>query len=114
MTQLTSWVHRYTLRDLLDDSFDLFKERVITLLIAGALPYILVVAYQALMRSFVFPGNFLRDYSDAEMKNLMGNTEFWFYLSGLIAGECHCVCHRPARAKSGRHRACPGRNGILA
>lgn len=84
MTLLTSWVHRYTLRDLLDDSFDLFKERGITLLMAGALPYVLVVAYQALMRFYVLPGHFLRDYSDIKsMLGLLANTAFWLYVLGL-------------------------------
>jgi len=82
MTQLTSWIHRYTLRDLLDDSFDLFKERVITLLMAGAPPYLLLVTYQVLMRFYVLPGNFLRDMSD--VNKLMGNSTFWLYCSGLV------------------------------
>jgi len=82
MTQITTWVHRYTLRDLLDDSLDLFKERAITLLLAGAIPYVLVVAYLGLMRFYFLPGNFMRDLSD--ISELFQNSTYLLYLLGLI------------------------------
>lgn len=57
MARMTSWVRTYTLRDLLDSGFDLFKERFTTLLLAALIPYMLVVVYTVLMRHYVFPGN---------------------------------------------------------
>ncbi len=88
MTQLTSWVHRYSQRDLMDDSFDLFKEKVVTLLMAGAIPYILVVAYTAIMRLYVLPGNFIRDFSTPEIGSLLENGDFWLFLFGLMLVSC--------------------------
>jgi len=54
---MTPWVRQYTLRDLLDDSFDLYKERFATLLLAAVIPFLLVVIYLVLMRVYLFPGN---------------------------------------------------------
>lgn len=56
MAHMTAWVHEYRLRDLLDDSFDLFKERVTTLILAAIIPNLLLVAYILVMRLFIYPG----------------------------------------------------------
>ena len=57
MPNMTPWVRQYPLRDLLDDSFDLYKERFATLLLAAVIPFLLVVIYLVLMRVYLFPGN---------------------------------------------------------
>ncbi|HEY3377827.1 MAG TPA: hypothetical protein VGL77_10075 [Armatimonadota bacterium] len=59
MAAMTPWVRQYSLRDLLDDCFDLFKARLTTLVLAAVIPYLLVVLYVAIMRLWVMPGTFL-------------------------------------------------------
>jgi len=79
---MTPWVRQYTLRDLLDDSFDLFRERAATLALAGMIPALLVVAYAAGVRYFLLPGNLLREFSLEAVGEMLQNYEFLFYLLG--------------------------------
>lgn len=82
---MTSWVHRYTLRELMDDSFDLFKERALDLMIAGLIPWCLVAIYWVLIRTFVFPGNLLSFLSLEKLKDLALTWQFWVYIVvGLV------------------------------
>ena len=62
MPMMTSWVRRYALRDLLDESFELFRTLAPALCLAGVLPYGLLVLYTVLMRHYVIPGNLLAEY----------------------------------------------------
>ncbi|MHB9109613.1 MAG: hypothetical protein ACYDCO_21380 [Armatimonadota bacterium] len=77
---MTSWVHRYTLRELMDDSFDLFKERALDLMIAGLIPWCLVAIYWVLIRTFVFPGNLLTFLSWEKIEDLALTWEFWVFI----------------------------------
>ena len=74
---MTSWVHRYTLRELMDDSFDLFKERAIELLLAGLIPCCLFALYWLLVRTLVFPGNLLTDLETID--ELIRMWQFWIF-----------------------------------
>jgi hypothetical protein len=80
MARMTSWVHRYTPRELMDDSFDLFKERALDLLIAGLLPGCLIAIYWVLARTFVFPGNLLTEFSLEKIEELTTMWQFWVYI----------------------------------
>ncbi|OPZ86993.1 MAG: hypothetical protein BWY76_00690 [bacterium ADurb.Bin429] len=82
MAGMTPWVRQYTLRDLLDDSFDLFRERAATLVLAGMVPALLVVVYAAGVRYFLLPGNLLREFSLEALGEMLQNFEFLFYLLG--------------------------------
>ena len=84
MTQMTSWVHQYTMRDLLDDAFDLFKERAGLLLLAGLIPYLLPTIYTAVMRLFFIKGNLLPEYTEAAFLNMIQSWTFWGYFSGFL------------------------------
>lgn len=85
MARMTSWVHRYTLRELMDDSFDLFKERALDLLIAGLIPWCLVAVYWVLIRTLVFPGNLLAFLSWQKLEDLALTWQFWvFVVVGLF------------------------------
>lgn len=80
MAQMTSWVHQYTLRDLLDESFDLFKERATTFLLVAVLPYTLVAIYLVIMRLYVLPGTFAPIAMD-EFAVASSPEEFWDILT---------------------------------
>ena len=85
MARMTSWVHRYTLRELMDDSFDLFKERALELMIAGLIPWCLVAIYWVIIRTFVFPGNLLAFLSWERLEDLALTWQFWvFAVVGLF------------------------------
>jgi len=83
MASMTSWVHRYTPRELMDDTFDLFKERALDLLIAGLIPGCLIVLYWVLVRTFVFPGNLLTEFSPEKIRELLTTWQFWVYIYTL-------------------------------
>ncbi|MHB9023984.1 MAG: hypothetical protein ACYC7E_07370 [Armatimonadota bacterium] len=85
MTHKTLWVHQYALRDLVDDTFDLFKERATSLLLAGVIPYSLVVIYVFLMRTYVIPGNFLQRFDEDAVMAVLQSPIFWGFLGGLAA-----------------------------
>lgn len=102
MAKMTPWVRQYTLRDLLDDSFDLYKERFTTLLLAAVIPFVLIVLYLAIMRFFVVPGNFvaltkenissqesLLDYLRQNL-SLFKPSLFWFGLGYSIVSQLAC------------------------
>lgn len=84
MARMTSWVHRYTLRELMDDTFDLFKERSVELLLAGLLPGCLTVIYIALMRTFYLTGNLLPHFDEESWTNLAGSGKFWLFILLLL------------------------------
>ncbi|HEY3418893.1 MAG TPA: hypothetical protein VGM23_18620, partial [Armatimonadota bacterium] len=83
--ETTRWVHQYTLRDLVDDTFDLFKERATSLLLVGVIPYILVVIYVFLMRTFFIPENFLPRFDEDALTKLLQYWKFWVFVGGLGA-----------------------------
>ncbi|MHB9131575.1 MAG: hypothetical protein ACYDBB_10870 [Armatimonadota bacterium] len=85
MAHMTSWVHQYTLRELLDDSFDLFKEQATALMLAGAIPFALVVLYVTLMRIFVIPGNLLQEFTLEAAQEVALSTKFWHFILGSLA-----------------------------
>lgn len=85
MAHMTSWVRQYGLRDLLDDSFDLFKERASGLLLVGLLPYLLVVIYTVVMRLCVIPGNLLQNYTEEGLENMLQSGRFWGFILGAFA-----------------------------
>jgi len=82
MTRMTPWVHQYSLRDLLDDGFDLFKERATTLLLAGGIPYLLVVGYLVVMRLWVMPGVMPTVYTVEALEEAVKSVSFWVFLGG--------------------------------
>lgn len=84
MTQLTPWVREYSLRELLDDPYDLFKACAPTLLLAGAIPYIFVVIYLAVMRLTIIKGTLLREFSKTAFNEMVGSWEFWVFIIGLL------------------------------
>lgn len=83
MTALTPWIREYSLRDLLDDPFDLFKACAPSLLLAGVLPFSAVVLYLALTRIFLIPGNLLREFTEDAFRDMLLNWRFWVFASGL-------------------------------
>ncbi len=88
---MTSWIRQYSLRDLLDDSFDLFKERAVALLLVGTIPYLFFVAFAVLMRTVYVPENFVNEWKFDTNSNtlwqLLSNPRFWvFILSISFAG----------------------------
>ena len=85
MANMTPWVRQYALRDLLDATFDLFKERATLLLLAGLIPYACVLLYVAVMRLFVVPGHFEPESSTpiAYWQALYNNPELLWYNIGL-------------------------------
>ncbi len=85
MAQMTPWIHTYTTRDLLDDSFDLFKAEALTLILVGVLPYALVVLFNVVMRVFVIREQLLSEFSWAALGDSAGNPIFWVYVLGLAA-----------------------------
>lgn len=82
MARMTTWVRRYALRDLMDDSFDLFKEQAMSLLLAGLIPSCLVVLYAALMRNYYLPENLLRDYTSEALMAALTSPKVIIYLLG--------------------------------
>jgi len=64
----------------MDDGFDLFKERALELLIAGLIPGCLTVIYWVLVRTFVFPGNLLAEFSPDNIQALSEDWKFWVYI----------------------------------
>lgn len=79
MAGMTPWVRQYKLRDLLDDSFDLFRERASTLLLAGVAPALLVVGFVALMLQQM-PGNFRADFTAESLDEMHLSAEFWYFI----------------------------------
>lgn len=85
MAEMTPWVHQYTLRELIDDTFDLFRERASTLLLAGVLPFLLLVVYVVLMRVYVIPGNLLEEMlSNDAWEDLLFSKEILLFSFGFI------------------------------
>lgn len=86
MARMTPWVRQYALRDLLDSSIDLFKQRAGTLLLAGLIPYAFVIAYMAVMRLFFSPGNFepVEATPLAYYNALLANPELIYYNVGFF------------------------------
>jgi hypothetical protein len=79
MAGMTPWVRQYRLRDLLDDSFALFRERVASLLLAGVVPAVLVVAFVAMMLRQM-PGNFQAELSEEAAREMLESAEFWYFI----------------------------------
>ncbi len=84
MARMTLWVHRYPLRDLMDDSLDLFKEALVGLLTVGLLPYLLPFLYVALMRTLYIPGTLLDDPTPEAWRALWKNPKFATYMTGSM------------------------------
>ena len=86
MAKMTPWVRQYALRDLLDASIDLFKQRAGTLLLAGLIPYAFVIVYLALMRFFFSPGHFEPEGATplAYFNALRANPELIYYNIGFF------------------------------
>jgi hypothetical protein len=79
---ITPWVRQYTLRELLDDSFDLFRERAPALLLAGMLPMLMVVLYTAVTRLFVIRENILTELTWDAFTRALESGPLWGYLFG--------------------------------
>ena len=88
MAHMTPWVHRYNLRELMDDSFDLFRERALSLLLAGLIPACLVVIYVVLMRVFYLHNHrlftSLDEFNSVEDFFEHTSPRTWLYLFGLL------------------------------
>jgi hypothetical protein len=84
MAQLTPWIHTYTTRDLLDDSFDLFKAAALPLTLVGVLPLCLVALYNVVMRLFVVREQLLSEFTREALGESLGNPLFWLYGLGLL------------------------------
>ena len=83
MANMTPWVRRYTLYELLDDGFDLCKELGAPLLLAGGLPCLALILYMAIMRIFVVPGDFSPKPGEF-WSTLADHPALLFYLLGLL------------------------------
>jgi hypothetical protein len=86
MAHATPYVRPYALRDLLDDSFDLYRERAVSLTLVGLSPFIPVLVIAYLMRSYFIPENFFGDISSQAammegLRALFTNGRFWTYLA---------------------------------
>jgi len=84
MAVMTSWIRQYSLRDLLDDSFDLFKEKAISLTVVGAIPYLFFLAFAVLIRTVYIPENFVNNWTMDTPWQLLSNPRFRQYIFGMV------------------------------